>query len=74
MKLHDYITVLPGMQEDTCEDLISLFENNEECQVRRDKDGMQNFTEMNVAQFFPELNAILAKRIKSIRSHLPKSK
>ena len=67
MKLHDYITVLPGMPDDICEDVIRLFENHEEHHIRRDKDGMQNFTELNIAQAFPELNAILAKRIKFIR-------
>jgi len=65
MKLHDYISVLPALAPDICEDIIDLFERHEECHVRRNN-HVQQFTELNVADWFPELNAILAKKIKPI--------
>ena len=68
---------MPGLAEDISEDLIGLFENNPECHVRRGN-HVQEFDEMNIAQFFPELNAILGRKIRGLKEdysdiHCPQS-
>ena len=62
MKLNDYIRVLPALDKNSCEDLITCYYQNEDKRVRR-MNKVQSFTELNYNQVAEQhtLNCLVRK-------------